>query len=214
MARTRGSRNVDYDATRKRLLERVRRRLVKAGGASASFRELAEAAEVSVPTLRHYFSSREALLADVLAAMHHDGLPYLHAVAAGELGTLEQSLRWLLRALAEGWRRGVGSIHAFGIAAGMNHEMLGPAYLNEILEPTLQATEARLARHVARGDFPRCDLRLAALELSSPLVLALLHQIPLGGTRCRPLDVDALAEAHLQVFLRAYAVDPGRRATR
>ena len=205
MSRTKGSRNADYDATRERLLARVRKRLVEGGGATASFRELAEAAQVSVPTLRHYFATREDLLAEALAAMHRDGLPYLQATAAGELGPLEASLRWLLRALALGWRRGVGRIHAFGLIAGMNHAQLGPAYLNEILEPTLQATEARLARHVARGDLPRCDLRLAALELLGPLVLALLHQGPLGGTRCRPLNVNALVEEHLQRFLRAYA---------
>ncbi|HYV44887.1 MAG TPA: TetR/AcrR family transcriptional regulator [Myxococcaceae bacterium] len=209
MSRTKGSRNADYGATRARLLARVRQRLVEEGGATASFRELAEAAGVSVPTLRHYFATREELLIEALAAMNRDGLPYLHAVAAGELGPLETSLRWLVRALAEGWRRGVGRIHAFGLTAGMDHAELGPAYLDEILEPTLQAAEARLARHVARGDLPRCDLRLAALELLGPVVLALLHQGPLGGTRCRPLDVDALVEEHLHRFLRAYAADRG-----
>jgi AcrR family transcriptional regulator len=208
MTRTKGSRNADYEATRERLLARVRKRLVEEGGASASFRELAEAAEVSVPTLRHYFATREDLLAEAMAAMHREGLPYLHATAAGELGPLESSLRWLLRAIAQGWRHGLGPIHAFGLTAGMNHAQLGPAYLNEILEPTLQATEARLARHVARGDLPRSDLRLAALELLGPVVLALLHQLPLGGDRCRPLDVDALMEEHLQRFLRAYATAP------
>jgi AcrR family transcriptional regulator len=208
MSRTKGSRNADYDATRERLLSRVRRRLLDEGGASASFRELAESAEVSVPTLRHYFATREELLTEAMVAMHRDGLPYLHVTATGELGPLETSLRWLLRALAEGWKRGVGQIHAFGLTAGMNHAQLGPAYLNEILEPTLQAAEARLARHVARGDLPRCDLRLAALELLGPVVLALLHQLPLGGTRCRPLDVDALMEEHLQRWLRAWAGSP------
>ncbi len=204
MARVRGSRNADYEQARGRLVEAVLRKVLEPGGPQASFRELAEAAGVSVATLRHYFGTREALLAQVMEAMRQKGLPYLLAAATELHGPVRESLQWFLGMLTQGWRMGVGTMHAFGLGVGMGHEALGPAYVQELLEPTLQAAEARLARHVADGELRRCDVRIAALELVSPVVLGLLHQVQLSGSRCRPLDVQHFLAEHLETFLRAY----------
>ena len=204
-----GSRNADYDKERERLLEAVRTRLLASDGAQASFRELAEVAGVSVATLRHYFGSREALLAEVMRDMHRRGLPHLLAAATEPRGPVRDSLRWFLDSLLMGWRMGVGAVHAFGLTAGVGHETLGPVYVRELLEPTLQAAEARLARHIADGELRRCDVRHAALELVCPVVLGLLHQVQLSGASCRPLDVERFLTDHLETFLRGHAVPPG-----
>ncbi|WP_395809451.1 TetR/AcrR family transcriptional regulator [Archangium minus] len=209
MARVKGSRNADYEKERRRLLEAVRVRLLEADGAQASFRQLAEVAGVSVATLRHYFGSREALLAEVMVDMHRLGMPRLLSVALEVEGPVRESLRWFLQSLSKGWRVGsVGAVHAFGLTAGMGHQLLGPVYVKELLEPTLQAAEARLSRHIADGELRHCDVRHAALELVCPVVLGLLHQVQLSGASCRPLDVDRFLEDHLETFLRAYAVSP------
>jgi hypothetical protein len=97
----------------------------------------------------------------------------------------------------------------------VGHETLGPVYVQELLEPTLQSAEARLSRHIADGELRRCDVRHAALELVCPVVLGLLHQVQLSGARCRPLDVERFLADHLDTFLRAYAAapeKPGRNA--
>ncbi|HSP81714.1 MAG TPA: TetR/AcrR family transcriptional regulator [Myxococcaceae bacterium] len=214
MARVKGSRNADYMEERARLLEAVQRRLLAPDGSEASFRELAEVAGVSVATLRHYFGSREALLGEVMADLHQRGLPYLLAAATEPHGSVRESLGWFLGQLAAGWRQGVGRMHAFGLTAGLGHAALGPAYVQELLEPTLQAAEARLARHIADGELRRCDVRHAALQLVSPVVLGLLHQEQLSGSRCRPLDLGRFLEDHLEVFLRAYAEAPALPAPR
>ncbi|WP_437929371.1 hypothetical protein WMF37_08890 [Sorangium sp. So ce291] len=60
----------------------------------------------------------------------------------------------------------------------------------------------RLARHVAAGELAPCDLRHAALALLGPLLLALLHQGPLGGRVCGPLDLDAFAATHQSIERR------------
>jgi AcrR family transcriptional regulator len=205
MSRVKGSRNADYAQERERLLAAVRPRLLAPDGAQASFRELAAAAGVSVPTLRHYFGTRESLLKEVMAAMHRDGGPYLLAAATEPHGPARESLRWYLDQLLVGWGFGVGDMTAFGLAAGLRQTELGPAYVQELLEPTLQAAESRLARHVADGELRRCDVRHAALSLVCPVLMALLHQHQLSGTRCRPLDMGRLVEEHLDAFLRAYA---------
>ena len=82
--------------------------------------------------------------------------------------------------------------------------MIGPSYVDHLLEPLLQAVEARLEQHQQWGELGDHDLRFAALSLVSPVVLALLHQDGLGGQGCRPLDVEAFVVAQVNGFVRAY----------
>ena len=205
MARTAGQRNADYGKSRQALLKRLGKHLVRPGFAGASFREMAVAAKVTPPTLRHYFKDRQTLIHEVLRHLRREGEMYVQAAASLEIEDVGESMRWLLSSVAFGWKQGVGAVHMLGLHAGMGHKALGPAYLDEVLEPTLQAAEARIARHVARADLGPCDVRHAALELMSPLVLGLLHQDGLFGSKCRPLDLDSFVEDHVKRFLRAHA---------
>jgi len=204
MGRPTGTRNPDFEATRASLVRAVQARLSAADGVRASFRELAAAAGVSVATLRHYFGSREGAIAAVMEQWHRMGQPYLLDVATGPLLPVRASLAWFLGFLAQGFRVGVGDIHATGLAAGLRDPALGPSYLRHAFEPSLEALEARLARHVARGELRPGDVRSMALMLLSPALLALLHQGPLGGSTSRPLDWDRFCAEHLDAFLRAH----------
>lgn len=208
MSRPAGRRNADYEQEREHLVNRLLPALLRPGGPELSFREMAQAAEVSPATLRHYFGTREQVFAAALSVLHRAGLPHLHAAATQPISGVRASLDWLLRNVILGWRVGVGAVHALGLGAGLLHDRLGPAYISEVLEPTLQAAEARLSRHIAEGELELCDVRHAALELLSPIVLGLLHQDSLFGARCRPLDLDRFLEDHLDRFLRAYACRP------
>ena len=214
MPRPAGRRNADYDTTRAALLSRLYDALLKADGVRLSFRQMSDAAGVSPTTLRHYFQSREQIISDVLALSHRAGLPYLHAAATQPTQALRLSLQWFLDFLIQGWRAGVGAVHGLGLTEGIGHSALGPAYLREILEPSLQAAETRLARHVASGDLGPCDVRHAAIELVGPLLVTLLHQDALGGTRCRPLDLPAFCEEHIERFVRAFSAPTPPRASR
>jgi AcrR family transcriptional regulator len=205
MPRPSGHRNADYEATRAALLTRLHDALLKADGVRLSFRQMSDAAGVSSTTLRHYFQSREQVIAEVLALSHRAGLPYLHAAATQPTPALRPSLHWFLDYVVQGWRAGVGAVHGLGLTEGIGHSALGPAYVTEILEPSLQAAETRLARHVAAGELAPCDVRQAAIALLGPLLVALLHQDSLGGTRCRPLDLDAFCREHIKRFVRAFA---------
>lgn len=160
-----------------------------------------------------YAETRAQLARAVLEEARRGARPFLEAAADDDHGPVAPSLRWLLESLWAAWTRfRVGEIHTLGVAAGLRDEVLGPAYVDEVLEPTLQAAEARLARHVAGGELGPCDARHAALELVAPVVLALLHQECLFGARCRPLDVGAFLDDHLARFLRAHGAAAGARA--
>lgn len=205
MGRPTGSRNPDFEATRASLVRAVQARLAAPEGTRASFRELATAAGVSVSTLRHYFGSREGVLAAVLAHWHDQGQRYLLAVATGPLAPPRESLGLVLAMVGRGFQGGgLDEVFAIGLASGLRQPDLGPAYLGKVLDPTLEAVEARLARHVARGELRQVEVRHMALSLMSAPLLALLHQGPLGGARCRPLSYERLCEDHLEGFLRAF----------
>jgi AcrR family transcriptional regulator len=205
MARTRGSRNADFAVTRLDLARRVARAALGTRGPDLSLREMAAEAGTSVANLRHYFRDRQGALTAAMEAAHVDGAPHVAAAAMPILGDVRASLERLLGGLGRAWHlHGVGRVHAAGLSAGLGAKSLGPAYVNNLLEPTLQCAESLLRGHVEHGDIPPCDVRHAALGLMAPVVLALLHQDSLSGAGCRPLDTGAFIKDHLDAFLAAH----------
>ncbi len=204
MTRTKGARNSDYEARRAALAARLRARLARAGGKRPSFAEMAAAAGVSLATLRHYFGDRDGAVAAVLALHAPLGEPHL-ATLRQPAGMFAASIRAAAEHIAAGLAEPiVAELHAVGLAEGLDHVATGPAYLRALLEPMIQAVEARLDAHVASGQMQKADTRVAALGLMAPLMLAHLHQDWLGGSALRPLDGRAHRDAHVAAFVRAY----------
>jgi len=218
MGRPAGSRNPDFETTKAALVATLQKRLAKTDGVRASFRELAAAAGVSVATLRHYFGSREGVISALLAQWHELGRPYMLEVATGPLPPVRESLLGFLSYLEMGFRDGLDEVHAIGLAAGLREPALGPRYLCDVFDPTLECIEARLARHVARRELQQGDVRTMGLALVSPPLLVLLHQGPLGGKHTRPLNWEKFVTEHVDAFLRAYGTgyeappEPGAEA--
>jgi AcrR family transcriptional regulator len=206
MARPLGAHNQDYEKKRQELLERLGPRLVAGGVERPSFREMAGVANVSVPTLRHYFANRTGVIAAYLEWRGAQGVPHLAIVATSD-EAFATSIRSLLAYTAAGLDRArVIELHIVGLTEGLTNPELGPVYLQSILEPALAAAEARLSLHIARGEMRDADVRGAALMLLSPMILAMLHQRDLGGEKVRCLDVDAFVATHADAFIRAYQV--------
>ncbi|MEN9798353.1 MAG: hypothetical protein RL653_2049 [Pseudomonadota bacterium] len=209
MARTPGARNHDYAEQRLALARKVRDGVMAGSGVRSSLREMAAAAGTSVTTLRHYFGDREGVLHAVMESARLDFSPYLVRGTTILTGDVKGSLLQYLAGFQIAWSRfGVGRLQAFSLAAGLSEQKLGPSYVEQQLEPLLQTAELLLQRHVERGELAPLDTRAAALQLLSPVVLALFHQDSLGGSNCRPLDVPAFVRAHVEMFLRAYPPTP------
>jgi AcrR family transcriptional regulator len=213
MARTSGSRNRDYDEKRLGLLKRLDPRLSDLSRARPSFREMAGAAGVSVPTLRHYFTDREGVVQAYLVWQGGESARYRPLVATTE-DPFQQSIRKVLRGASFGLKD-MGRIrtHVVGLTEGLHNERVGPSYLQATLEPLLASVEQRLTLHVARGEMRSVDLRHAAISLLAPLLLAILHQRELGGTSVRQMDVDRFIEDHASAFVRAYTSDTAAPAS-
>lgn len=209
MGRPPGARNQDYEATRDALARKALGAVVRSG-AQVSLHELAREADVSIPTLKHYFGGRSGAVAGALRTVRSSAARYIAQVAdPGELG-LTASLKKLATDLAAVWvPAGVGQLFTSGMAAGLFDEDAGPGYLDGVLEPTVLAMEERLRVHARRGEArldPEDELtvRTAALGFLSPLLVALIHQHGLSGTRCRPLPIGPFIEELVERFARAY----------
>ncbi len=212
MARTVGSRNQDHDAQREKLAQRVCEHLLAGDGARASLRDMAKAARTSVGTLRHYFGDRDGVLKAVFGFMYLQGAQHLAKLAQPTSDDVRASLSWALRYFVSGWaEHHVGHLQGFGLSVGLSEPALQATYLSSLLEPVLQAVESLLARHVERGHLEIENVRHAALTLLSPLLLGLLHQHQLAGHSVRPLDMDALTEAHLEAFFKIWPPRPNRK---
>ncbi|PTS89270.1 TetR/AcrR family transcriptional regulator [Caulobacter sp. HMWF009] len=207
VSRPRGSRDADHEAKRRDLLGRMATRLMSRTVARPSLRDLAAAAEVSVPTLRHYFGSRQAVVDAVMAECLRRGREGLEALRHSDL-PFADSIRLyadsLVRALQAPRDVVLGDVFAVSLAEGVMDPDVGISALNHIIEPTLQVLEARLQVHVQRGEMIPVDVRAAGLMLLSPLLLASLHQNQLQGSHVRPLALEALAAAVSDGFVRAY----------
>ena len=201
MARPRGTPSPDFDAKRGVLLDRLLAALVEPGE-SPSLRGLARAAGASVPTLRHYFGDRDAVLAAVFAHCRNHAAEELRA-AATPAGPVEESIPALLRHAAAGIEHaGVGRLNELGLREGLQGASAASAYLADVLDPTIDAFAERIAAHVAAGELRPMDSRRAALQLLSPLLMAFLHQRSLGGAVDRPLDLSTLVNETAATFVR------------
>jgi AcrR family transcriptional regulator len=215
MGRRPGSRNADYEETRARLLTSLRPIFAETGGLRLSARELAARAGVEPRTLKHYFGDRDGILKALFENDHRIGEPGLMRVGFGPLGPVRESLRGTLEYIRQGFARGgLADVHVVGIGAGISQKPLGEAYLQELLEPTLQSMERRIERHQAAGDLAPGSARYAALELLGSALMVFLHQHTLGGRTCRPLDEGAFLDELVDHFLTAHAPEAPARKTR
>ena len=205
MPRPKGARDASYPAKRSALLHKLSARLARLNDTRPSLRQLAAAADVTVPTLRHYFGSREELVEAVFADFNRLGLDYLQSCAKPS-GDLTESVHGFLTGLLHAMTDGdnLGDMFAVGLVEGMLNRRLGPAHLVCLVDPLVDALAERLGEHQARGEMIVVDTRIAALLLISPVVIACNHQNQLFGRRERPLDLDLLVDELASAFVRAY----------
>lgn len=205
MPRKTGDRNRDFDQKREQILDSLQKRLLSEDAPRITMNEMAVAAGVSLSSLRHHFGSRSEVIAALLCRYGLIGKQYHQQIMAPPSQPMREALPLLLKMILMGLRHGVLDIHAVGLAVGMRDAIVGPAYLQQILEPTLRAVETRLGHHVQSGELQPCDLRIAALSLLSPLLLAAIHQNGLGGHAVRALSLDQLCDELASRFIRAYS---------
>ena len=211
MPRPKGTRDADYEDKRRELLRKMTVRMMRREVARPSLRELAQSADVSVPTLRHYFGARRGVVDAMLAECLRLGREGLDAQSTSEKSfdlSMRDYARTLIQALNAQREVRLGDIFAVSLAEGLVDAEISASTLSHILEPTIETLEARLLVHIARQEMIEADTRAAALMLLSPLLLASLHQDQLHGAAHRPMALEAVADDLSAAFVRAYRATP------
>jgi len=157
--------------------------------APVSLRQFAIKAGVSEPTLRHFFKDRQGV---VIALIEYfaDGARGFLARSAETSSSLSDAVAGYGRLAQEGADTDIfARAHAFALVESIHDGIVARTYLDTIIEPSLQALEARLAPSIASGEQNPDQVRHAALALYAPILIAVLHQRLLKGDEARPLDM-------------------------
>jgi AcrR family transcriptional regulator len=208
LPRTKGVKNADYEIKRRELLDRMLPRFARLDLERPSLRQLAAAADVTAPTLQHYFGDRTGVVEALLAEYRRRGENRL-AIVSTPTGAFAESMREFAHGFVFGMQAGaavrLGDVLAASLCEGLADRQVSPLALRHIIDPAVDALTARLSEHARRGEMIEADVRAAALMLISPLLLAVLHQDQMNGREMRCIELTGLAEEISTAFVRAYA---------
>lgn len=146
--------------------------------------------------MRHYFGDRDGAVRAALRAAAEVGSGYVRQVTLVDGDTGAEALRTALEFVVVGWRDyGVGRLHEVGLKVGLEDEETGKTYVDVIFEPLSRAFEGLVSRLQAEGKLPRGPSpRVVALTALSPVMMALLHQLGLGGKALREIEMGQLLD--------------------
>ena len=167
-----------------------------------SLRQFAIRAGVSEPTLRHFFKDRQGV---VIAILHHfarQAGAWLTRSAQPD-ADLEASVAGYLDMSLEGFDNSLfAQAHAFALVESIHDPVVGRAYMEIVVEPSLKAIEARSAPGIDPDGKNPERVRHGALALYSIMLFAVLHQRLLQGDSVRPLQMEAFFSDLVSLFAR------------
>jgi AcrR family transcriptional regulator len=174
-----------------------------------SLRELAAAAGVSVPTLRHYFGARPQVIDAIFEECLNQGRSAMEVNSRSEQPFADSILdfsRTLVGAMGRDLEiMSLGDFFAVSLGEGLIDRGVSRSTLKHVIDPTLATLASRLRAHMDRGEMIETDVRDAALMLLSPLLLASLHQVQMGGAAESPIVLEDMVERLSAAFVRAFS---------
>lgn len=175
--------------------------------APVSLRQFAIKAGVSEPTLRHYFSDRQGVVIAIIGFFADGARGWLERSA--EPGrSVEEAVRGYADLAMEGADSDIfAQAHAFALVESIHDPVVARAYLDLVVEPSLQAIEHRLAPSLDPDNENPARVRHGAISLYAPILIAVVHQRLLRGAEARPLDMGAFFSDLMELF--SHGLKPG-----
>jgi len=179
------------------------------GFAATRLDDVAERAGVTKGTLYLYFRNKEELFK---AVVRQELLPTIQWAEAMVADSAVSSMV-VLEQLAELFARIVSSrlsaIPKLVLTEAGNFPDLARFYLEEVVERGKALFRKVLERGVAGGEFRPVDTESVVLCVIAPLLFACLWRHSFEPHSRRPLDIEALFRAQLDLLRRGLAAEPG-----
>lgn len=180
------------------------------GFAAARLEDIAKRAGVSKGAIYLYFATKEDIFRAVVELGVAPDLNAVQNILANASADFPVLLRGLVKALAGVVATTpVGGIVKMVIGESRNFPELAQAWHDQLVRPALAAMTQAIAAAQARGELRPGDPRLHAISLISPLLVGVVWRetfLPIGA---EPIDIPALAEQHVELWLRGMLTESG-----
>jgi AcrR family transcriptional regulator len=178
------------------------------GFAGTRLEDVAARAGVTKGTIYLYFPSKEDLFKAVVRGELVPNIDHLEAALAEPAPAAAQ-----LERLFGFWAETIAPsplsvIPKIVLAEAGNFPELARFFLKTAPHRVLRLVASILRQGIARGEFRPVDVEHVAYCVIGPLVFSLLWQHSLGPHDDRPLDVQAVSRAHLDLILHGLRVAP------
>jgi AcrR family transcriptional regulator len=173
------------------------------GFAGAKLDEIAARAGVSKGAIYLYFATKEDVFRAVVDLAVAPNLGALRAMVAGHPGPFSDLARGFARMLGGvAQNTALGGVVKMVIGEARNFPQLARVWHDELVAHLVAALTAAIAAAQERGEVRAGDPRAYALQLISPLLMAVLWRetfVPVGA---QPFDIPAVLAQHIETMLR------------
>jgi AcrR family transcriptional regulator len=184
---------------------------VEKGFAAARLEDIAARAGVSKGAIYLYFATKEDIFRAVVEQSLAPNLQTVKNVAADGQTPFPELLKIFAATVSHLLeRQPIGGIIKVVIGESRNFPELARAWHDTLVAPALAAMTGAIAAAQARGELLPGDPRSYAISLVSPLLVGVIWRetfVPIGAA---PLDIPALAQQHVELWLRGVSRHPER----
>jgi AcrR family transcriptional regulator len=193
------------DARPAEILEAALACFKERGFAATRLEDVAATAGVTKGTIYLYFPSKEELFKAVVRGELVPNIERLEA-ALSEPGPVAPLLeRFFTIWVGEIVPSPVSVLPKLVLAEAGNFPELARFYLETVVQRVLRLIASVLGRGIARGEFRPVDVDHVVYCIMGPLLLTVLWKHSVGPHVDRPLDIQAVCRAHLDLVLHGLA---------
>ena len=207
MGRAPGVRNEHYAEKRQELLDASTDYVLREDVMMPSIRQIAIAAGVSDPTVKHYFGDRTALVRDVLANVGARSEPLREEIRKGK-PTIREAIEDYLQLMATVPQNSMFvRANLFALRESLIEPSIFKSYVDLIVEPNIAALAERLLNS-SGGPRNFANARAAAGLITSNLAKISLRHIMLGDSDQVPMAIEERVRLTMNWICNGFLNDP------
>ncbi|MEY3080863.1 MAG: hypothetical protein RJA94_848 [Pseudomonadota bacterium] len=173
------------------------------GFSATRMEDVARRAGISKAGVYLYFKDKMSLLQALVNEMAGANVSVARGIAEQHQGPVGPLLSTILTFMARQLRdTRFPELLKVVISESRAHPDIGRLYLDSVIRQGLPLFEDLLRRGMARGEFRAIDPELAVKAMIAPMLLAAIWKTVLQPIGAEPLDIEALAAQHVDIFLK------------